>query len=42
MQVCGGEVGQKEKWNGLSIMKRGGTKDLRVCVCVWRETACSE
>ena len=28
VQVCGGEMGEKE--NGLSTMKRDGTGDLRV------------
>ena len=28
--VCGGQMGEKEKWSSLSIMKRDGTGDLRV------------
>jgi hypothetical protein len=30
VQVCVGQMGEKEKWNNLSIMKRDGTGDLRV------------
>ena len=30
VQMCGGQVGDKEKWNSLSIMKRDGTGDRRV------------
>lgn len=43
-QVCGGEVGQKKKWNGLSIMKRGVTGDLRLegssLLCVGSPDTC--
>ena len=30
VQVYSGVIGEKDKWNGLSIMKRGGTRDVRV------------
>ena len=30
MQVCGGQMGEKEKQNGLSIMKREETGDMRM------------
>lgn len=29
VQVCGEEMGEKEKPNGLSTMKRGRTRDVR-------------
>ena len=27
VQVCGGQMGEKEKWSSLSIMKRRGRRD---------------
>lgn len=30
VEVCGRQMGQKEKWNSLSIMKRDGTRDVKV------------
>jgi hypothetical protein len=30
VQICGRHVGEKEKQNNLSIMKRDGTGDSRV------------
>ena len=37
MPVCGGQVGEKEKWGSLSIMKRDGTGDSG-----WRGGTCCE
>jgi hypothetical protein len=30
VEVCCGEMGEKEKWNGLSTMKKGRTGEVRV------------
>jgi hypothetical protein len=37
VQVCGGQMGEKEKWGSLSIVKRDGTGDSG-----WRGGACCE
>ena len=29
VQVCDGQMGEKEKWSHLSIVKRDGTGDMR-------------
>lgn len=33
VRVCGRQMGEQEKWNSLSIMKKDGTGDLRVERC---------
>jgi hypothetical protein len=32
VRVCGGQMGEKEKWKSLGIMKRDGTGDWKVAV----------
>lgn len=37
VQVCGGQMGEKEKWTSLSSKKKDGSGDTR-----WRGVACCE
>lgn len=42
MQVCDGEMGEKEKWNSLSLVKRGGIGDSRVGKSSLMSVACAD